>query len=224
MMESLLCSLKTMKEGRLMNAEKRILLFLGTALLLVLLAGCGGKNDSPGSSAEEPQSSQAPAEEEGDGAAALGSLASFSAGTLDGGTFTQDDIAAKDVTVLNFWALTCPPCIAEMPEIAAFEQALPDNVAMVTVCLDGYGNEDSVKEVLAEAGFEGVTLITGEGGLLDLAGNLMYTPTTVLADSSGALVGEAIIGGQADLPAAYLAAVNQVLAAGGKDEISLENT
>lgn len=137
----------------------------------------------------------------------------FAAGTLDGGTFTQDDIAAKDVTVLNFWALTCPPCIAEMPEIAAFEQALPDNVAMVTVCLDGYGNEDSVNEVLDQAGFEGDTLISGDGNLLDLAGNLMYTPTTVLADSGGALVGEAIIGGQADLAAAYLEAVNQALAA-----------
>lgn len=205
-----------------MNAEKRILLLLGTALLL-LLAGCGGKSVPSESPTEETQSAQAPAEEEKDGAAALGSLAVFSTGTLDGGTFTQDDIAAKDVTVLNFWALTCPPCIAEMPEIAAFEQALPDNVAMVTVCLDGYGNEDSVNEVLEQAGFEGVTLISGNGDLLDLAGNLMYTPTTVLADSGGTLVGEAIIGGQADLAAAYLEAVNQALTAGGKDEISLEN-
>lgn len=222
MMDALPCSLKTTKEGRFMNAEKRILLLLGTALLL-LLAGCGGKSVPSESPAEETQSSQAPAEEEKDGAAALGSLAAFSAGTLDGGTFTQDDIAAKDVTVLNFWALTCPPCIAEIPEIAAFEQALPDNVAMVTVCLDGYGNEDSVNEVLEQAGFEGVTLISGDGDLLDLAGNLMYTPTTVLADSGGTLVGEAIIGGQADLAAAYLEAVNQALTAGGKDEISLEN-
>ena len=51
----------------------------------------------------------------------------------------------------------------------------------------------------------------------------MYTPTTVLADSQGALVGEAIIGGQADLSAAYLEAVNQALEAGGKDAISLED-
>ena len=108
-------------------------------------------------------------------------------------------------------------------KLAELEKALPDNVAMLTVCLDGYGNEDSVKEVLENAGFEGVTLITGEGDLLDLANNLMYTPTTVLADSQGALVGEAIIGGQADLSAAYLEAVNQALEAGGKDAISLED-
>ena len=200
--------------------KRTLSLLLAAVLALALLTGCGGKQASVSS----PEDQTVPNEPAGkEGAAALGSLASFSAGTLDGGTFTQEDIAAKDVTVLNFWALTCPPCIAEMPEIADFEKALPDNVAMLTVCLDGYGNEDSVKEVLENAGFEGVTLITGEGDLLDLANNLMYTPTTVLADSQGALVGEAIIGGQADLSAAYLEAVNQALEAGGKDAISLED-
>lgn len=198
--------------------KRTLSLLLAAVLALALLTGCGGKQASD-SSTEDQAVPNEPAGKEG--AAALGSLASFSAGTLDGGTFTQEDIAAKDVTVLNFWALTCPPCIAEMPDIADFEKALPDNVAMLTVCLDGYGNEDSVKEVLENAGFEGVTLITGEGDLLDLANNLMYTPTTVLADSQGALVGEAIIGGQADLSAAYLEAVNQALEAGGKDAISL---
>lgn len=200
--------------------KRTLSLLLAAVLALALLTGCGGKQASD-SSTEDQTVPNEPAGKEG--AAALGSLASFSAGTLDGGTFTQEDIAAKDVTVLNFWALTCPPCIAEMPDIADFEKALPDNVAMLTVCLDGYGNEDSVKEVLENAGFEGVTLITGDGDLLNLANNLMYTPTTVLADSQGALVGEAIIGGQADLSAAYLEAVNQALEAGGKDAISLED-
>lgn len=200
--------------------KRTLSLLLAAVLALALLTGCGGKQASD-SSTEDQTVPNEPAGKEG--AAALGSLASFSAGTLDGGTFTQEDIAAKDVTVLNFWALTCPPCIAEMPDIADFEKALPDNVAMLTVCLDGYGNEDSVKEVLENAGFEGVTLITGDGDLLDLANNLMYTPKTVLADSQGALVGEAIIGGQADLSAAYLEAVNQALEAGGKDAISLED-
>ena len=37
------------------------------------------------------------------------SLKDFSAVTLEGEAFTVDDIAAKDVTVINFWALSCPP-------------------------------------------------------------------------------------------------------------------
>lgn len=201
--------------------NKTLSRLLGAILILALLAGCGAKKDPAPPAENPPPSQEEPAEPEG--AAALGSLASFSAGTLDGGTFTQEDLAARDVTVLNFWALTCPPCIAEMPDLAAFAKALPDNVAVVTVCLDGYGSEDSVREILDEAGFQGATLITGEGDLLDLAGNLMYTPTTVLADSTGALVGEAIIGGQADLSGVYLEAVNQALEAGGKEAVSLED-
>ena len=74
---------------------------------------------------------------------------------------------------------------------------------------------------MQDAGFEGVTLISGDGDLLDLSGNLMYTPTTVFVDAEGNLVGDAVIGVQKDMEAVFLAAVNQVLAAGGKDEISL---
>ena len=112
-----------------MNRKRLWALFLIAALTLGLLAGCG-KKEVPDQSAESDQS------EEGT-AAALGSLASFSARTLEGELFTQEDIAAKDVTVVNFWSLTCGPCIAEMPDLAEFSKALPDNVQVVTVCLDG---------------------------------------------------------------------------------------
>ena len=197
-----------------MNMKRTLSLLLAAVLALALLTGCGGKQASDSS----PEDQTVPNEPAGkEGAAALGSLTSFSAGTLDGGTFTQEDIAAKDLTAINFWGTFCSPCIAEMPDLAAFEKALPDNVAMLTVCLDGYGNEDSVKEVLENAGFEGVTLITGEGDLLDLANNLMYTPTTVLADSQKEITADMLASG------AYLEAVNQALEAGGKDAISLED-
>ena len=49
----------------------------------------------------------------------------------------------------------------------------------------------------------------------------MYTPTTLFADSQGNLVGDAVIGVQKDLSGTYTAAVNRVLAASGKDEISV---
>lgn len=183
-------------------------LLLGLVLAMGLLAGCAGE-------------AAVPTEAEQGTAAALGKLASFTAGTLDGGTFTQEDIAAKDVTVVNFWALTCPPCIAELPDLAAYEASLPENVQLITVCLDGGSDAAYTQELLSDAGFEGVTLISGDGDLASLCGNLMYTPTTVFADSAGNLVGDAITSRQKDLPGTYTAAVNRVLSAGGKDEISL---
>ena len=205
---------------------KRILaMTLSAILALGVLAGCGGGNtpEPPADTAQPENTAQSEdtARDEQDAGTGLGTLASFTAGTLDGGTFTQDDIMAKDVTVINFWALSCGPCIVEMPDLAEFAGALPDNVQLVTVCRDGNGNEDTAREVLEKAGFEGVTLISGSGDLLDLSRNLMYTPTTVFVDGEG-MVADAVIGGQEDLSGTFLAAVNAVLGGSGKAEISLE--
>lgn len=203
------------------------------ALLVLSLLGCSPKKDPPAppepadqTTPADPNPDSAPAPEEEGAALAgnardLGSLRSFTAGTLEGETFTQDDVAAADVTIVNVWALTCPPCIREMPDLAAFEKALPDNVRLVTVCLDGYGNEEALRSILDQAEYEGATIITGDGDLAALCGNLMYTPTTLLADSAGNLAGDAIIGAQEDLETVYMEAVNAVLAADGKAEISL---
>lgn len=194
------------------------MLLCAALAVCALAAGCSGEKETDSPDTQPVQSGE---EVAAGTASELGCLGSFSAGTLDGGSFTQEDIAAKDVTVINFWALTCGPCIVEMPDLAAFAGALPDNVQLLTVCLDGNGNEEAVREVLDGAGFEGVTLISGDGDLAALAASLMYTPTTVLVDAEGNLVGDAIIGRQEALSETYLAAVNAALAAGGKAEISL---
>ena len=212
--------------------NKITLLLCAAASIALLTTGCAQKPNPPAASSQPARSqpsqsgqssqSSSGADSPAGTASMLGSLQSFTALTLDGESFTQDDLAAKDITVLNFWALTCPPCIAEMPELASFAGALPDNVQMVTVCLDGSGNEEMVSSILDEAGFSGVTLVAGDGDLAALAGNLMYTPTTLVADSAGTLMGDPIIGGQKDLPGTFLAAVNDALQAGGKAEVSLE--
>ena len=75
-------------------------------------------------------------------ASALGALKSFAGITLDGEMFTQKDIAAKDITIINFWTLTCGSCLVELPDLAAFAGALPDNVRMMTVCVDGGGDPE----------------------------------------------------------------------------------
>ncbi len=182
-------------------------------LTLGLLVGCGTPAD---------RAAQPPAEASGATDEAQPALSSFTAGTLDGGTFTQDALFTKDVTILNFWSTTCGPCVEEMPALAAFAGALPDNVQLLTVCLDGSGNAEDAQRILTEAGYEGLTLVSGDGDFLSLCAAIQYTPTTVFLDSAGVLSEHVIVGGQADLAEAYTAVVNQVLAAGGKDAISLE--
>lgn len=206
------------------NKRSFALLLCAAAALFLLACGCSkGEDVSTPSVSGSSSGSQSGDVSAAEGTASqLGSLKSFTAQTLAGESFTHEDLAAKDITLINVWALTCRPCIAELPDLAAFAKALPDNVQMITVCLDGSGNEEITQSILEQAGFEGATLISGDGDLAALCGNLIYTPTTLLADSGGNLVGNPIVGIQKDLSASYLAAVNAALTAEGKAEISLE--
>lgn len=208
------------------NRMKYLFLFAALLAACLLPAACSspaasGPSNGAGAAAAEDSGADGEADTGGEaGEAEEPGLRSFTAATLDGGSFSPEDIAAKDVTVINFWALSCGPCIAEMPELAAFAAALPDNVGVATVCLDGYGDQESAMEVLAETGLAETTVISGDGDLASLCSALVYTPTTVLVDGEGTLM-DVIVGGQADLSGTYLAAVNKVLAASGKAEISL---
>ena len=196
-------------------------LAIGTILSFGLIfGGCSGKEDS---SKDSQAGSDVEADVESDA-----ELAKFVAKTLSGDSYTQDDLAEVDVTLFNFWATYCAPCIREMPEVAEFVKKLPDNVRIVTVCLDGQGNEEKAEELLAGAGFEGTTLIAGvtfeedAGDFKTLCRNIMYTPTTLVIDADGNIVGDAIIGVQKDLEKTYTEAINGCLTLLGKEEIEIE--
>ncbi len=201
-----------------MRTRKITALALGVILIFgMLMIGCSGGR-ALGESSEAGESlPEGAAEEPGSQG---GQLKTFEAKTLDGGTFTQEDIAAKDVTLINFWATYCGPCVEEMPGLAKLEKALPESVGLVTVCLDGGMKAESAKQILEDAGFEGLTLTEGDGDLADLVGELQYTPTTILVDGDGNLLGEAIIGGRDG--GAFAEIINQALRSMGKTEISYE--
>ena len=203
------------------NWKSFISLFSMVLMLSLLASGCSKNNHANEPSAPTDEKETDEASTTGT-ASELGSLQSFSATTLDGSAFTEEDLAAKDITIINFWSLTCGPCIVEMPVLADFAKSLPDTVQVITVCLDGTGNEEIAQSLLEEAGYEGITLLSGSGDFENVIYNIQYTPTTVLVDSQGNLVGNAIIGGQKDLSGTFLAAVNTALKNSGKAEISLE--
>lgn len=153
---------------------------------------------------------------------ARGEYGSFTADTLDGGTFKGGDIAAKDLTVINFWGTFCSPCIAEMPDLAAFEKSLPDNVQLITICVDAHGNEETARYLLDQAGYTGITLTAGDESFNSILNGIQAVPTTVFVGPDGSQIGEEIIGMQPDLESAYLSAINSCLKELGKGEISIE--
>ena len=121
-------------------------------------------------------------------------LSSFTAQTLDGGVFTQEDLAKKDITIMYVWTTFCGFCVDEMPELKEYAESLPENVQLITYCGDGSFSQDLAKKILDENGIELVTLISGDGDFRKLDYELMYTPTAVFFNSKGEVVGEFLIG------------------------------
>lgn len=140
------------------------------AAMLVLTAGCGTAGDTPASrDSAAVQSSTA-------GMQNLGDLQHFSAPTLDGGSFDDAVLAQKDLTMINFWSTTCPPCIRELPELEAVRASAPENVQVILVCLDAEQNSDAARQYLADAGYSGMVAAMGEGGMVDVVRRMQYTP------------------------------------------------
>ena len=127
---------------------------------------------------------------------AFPNLNSFTAQTIDGNSFSQENFAGADVTAINIWSTTCGPCVREMPELAEYAKTLPDNLRIMTWCIDAdismSGAE--IDKYLDECGFTGITLASGDGDLQKLYEHLMYTPTTIFVDAKGNLLSEPLIG------------------------------
>ena len=202
--------------------KKRIVLTLMLILALSLLTAC--EEDNPlkhcvVSRRVEKSTEKNRKEKEKKAENALPDLHAFTAQTLDGGTFSEKDLTEKDLTVINIWQTTCAPCIEEMPELASLAASLPDNVSLITWCLDGLDEKETVDEIMKESGFANPTIISGDGDLTQLYRALMYTPTTVALDADGNMVGEPLIGSPEDAKEAYKDYINQALSAIGKEPV-----
>ena len=210
-------------------------IYILTALLLAagLFAGCGKSTASEPSAGQAfncvvSQKAKASTEknraenvceeepESGQQGCTLPDIRTFTAETLDGKEFTQDDLADYDLTVVNVWQTTCPPCIDEMPDLAELAASLPENVALITWCLDGKTENAAAGEILSEAEFKNTTIIAGDGDLNTLAVSLMYTPTTFAVDSKGNMVADALIGSPDDPQEAYSTFIDRALQEIGK--------
>lgn len=121
---------------------------------------------------------------------------------LDGNdTSLGDLISANQVTLINIWGTFCGPCIQEMPDLGELASTYADRgfgiVGLTCDILDGRGNvQDAVvedaRQIIDSAGVEYPILVLSSE--LAQATDLMYVPTTYLADASGIILEGPIIG------------------------------
>ena len=104
-----------------------------------------------------------------------------------------EPIGLQDVrgrlTVVNFWATWCPPCVEEMPELSRIhEEMSPKDVKVIGLAVDSPSN---VREFMKSRAFSYPLLVTGGSGseLSKKLGNSVESlPYTVLIDENGRIL------------------------------------
>lgn len=136
----------------------------------------------------------------------------FNAKTLDGGTFTQEDLVKYDITMVNIWTTWCRGCIEEMSELQDLYEKLPENMNMISICCNGDTEGELAGEILNKNGCKFSTLIPDEKLQESLIKYIDAYPTTVFVDSEGNIIGDKITGAPAqnkeDVAEAYLDLMN----------------
>ena len=120
---------------------------------------------------------------------------------LDGNPVTSELFKNNSVTVVNFWFSTCAPCIAELGELNALNEALKlRGGEVIGINADTIGGDEKMimeaKELLKAKGAMYRNLyFPADSEVGQLTYNIMAFPTTVVVDRNGNVVGEPILGG-----------------------------
>ena len=125
----------------------------------------------------------------------------FSTTDMDGNKVTNDIFADYDLTVVNFWATYCNPCIDELPELAEWKKELPDNVNLIGLLVDvdekGSDQYKLAEKIIKETGADYQHLLATEE-FDDMISDLVGVPTTFFVDSTGKIIGEPFAGADVD--------------------------
>jgi len=77
---------------------------------------------------------------------------SFTAVDLYGNTVTEESIGEKQLFFIHFWATWCPPCVGEMPELAAIAEEFSDRVGFIGLIEDYDSNLKGAINIVEASG------------------------------------------------------------------------
>lgn len=176
-----------------MNKYKRPLIYLGLVIIIALTifytTGCGSSGNQSSDNVESPGKD----------------LTAFVTTDIDGSEVDQSIFADHDMTLVNFWATFCGPCIQEMPYLAEINND-PDGegINIVGIALDV---QDQNLEVIDENVNEAHAIINETGAdyphLMNsqdiqsemiVPYNIQSIPTTFIVDNTGKVIGGPYVG------------------------------
>jgi len=120
----------------------------------------------------------------------------FSAEDIYGKRVTEKTLGEKEIFFVHYFATWCPPCVREMPDLAAIAKKYGDRVGFIGL-LDDYAENKAAAIRLAEN--SGVPFFMVDAEHSDFRNLLKmvqsgYVPTTILIGKDGKVIGEQIVG------------------------------
>jgi thiol-disulfide isomerase/thioredoxin len=156
------------------------------AAFLLVASGC--RTDTNSSRDEQP--GEPP--DERPAVTAVGStsmdidLPGFEKTTMSGDTLRAADLHGQ-ITLVNFWATWCGPCVVEMPELIGLRAEWKDRpFEIVGVSMDEEGF-DVVRPFAEDFGVN-YPVILDDGPLADEFGGVYGLPTTFIVDADGTVI------------------------------------
>jgi len=93
----------------------------------------------------------------------------------------------KKPILVNFWATSCPGCIAEMPHLAEMKNQFGDRFEMVAISMD-YDPAEQVQKFIKNNPYPFIFVSDTDGAMAKAFGDVLLTPTSFLIAPNGNIV------------------------------------
>lgn len=105
----------------------------------------------------------------------------------EGRMVALSQITKGRISVVNFWATWCAPCIEELPSLARLQEANED-ILVLPVSLDMQKKPEDIADYFDKAELRDFRWFYDQAGILRKALNLTVYPTTYILDEDGKII------------------------------------
>ncbi|MEQ9091112.1 MAG: TlpA disulfide reductase family protein [Balneola sp.] len=107
---------------------------------------------------------------------------------LDGRTVSYNQVKGENLTVIDFWATWCKPCVKSIPEFVKMDDEFDDTqVQFIGISIDGPRNKAKVKPFIKSLGVEYPVLRDSDSSLMGRLG-VRAVPSLLIVNSDNEII------------------------------------